>query len=84
MPREATEEQRREHAHCNALLHSTSFTWYTAWMNSRAAVAQREVAAELSPSRDYHAGRLSAFLEAANFAPSRYQSLKPIVEVLPE
>lgn len=64
-------------------MQSQAFAFYLSIIADRLAIAHREVCAEASPSREFHAGRLSALSEAAHAVERRYNTLKPIVEVVP-
>ena len=82
MQREATERERAEHGWCNQLRNAQSFRFYIDEMQRRHGVAHRNVCAATAPSREYEAGRLSAFAEAMAFVDNKYDSLRTIVEVV--
>lgn len=77
-------EQTREHGWCLQLLGSQSFAFYLRELSKRQQIAHRDVCAEIPQgSRDYHAGRLAGISEAMDLVGRKYETLKPIVEVVP-
>lgn len=76
-------EQVAQHAFCLQLRDSAAFQWYIAELSKDAGLAHREVCAEVPRgSREFHAGRLSAFSEAIQFVDTKYNALKQKVEVI--
>jgi len=80
--REASERDRVEHGWCLQLKGSQAFAYYTKQLQDRMEHAHREVCAENSPSREYHAGRLAAYGDALTLLDKRYTELARIVEVV--
>jgi len=76
------ERVRVEHSLLLALKNSQAFFYFLDLLEAKRAIAEREVTADVSPNREFHAGRLSALNEAMSTVDKRYESLRELVEVV--
>jgi hypothetical protein len=84
---EATDEQRQQHAWCLQLRQGAgaqAFAFYLSHLRQKQTIAHRNVCATSCDSREFEAGRLSAFTDAVEFVEKKYVELAKLVEVVPE